>query len=381
MIRIAKSSLSSLLTIITFLFAASAHAGWQQTFADEFDGTAVDTSVWKTIDNYGRTNRLVTGELQCYSQSLATVDNGILSLTAQPGFPVEGCSSDTGNIQYVSGQLTTTGGFRQRYGYFEVRAKMPKGQGLWPEFRVADAGNGNFLHPSEIVVDATYGSASQAIQQFNEVDDNTGMYIVNSQVQTPAVDVTADFHTYGVDWQPDVIVWYMDGVEVRRLSRTGVFGVQDGYLILNLAVGGREAGDPDATSVFPSSMQVDYVHVYARVSDGTPDVLPPGAVPPPPPPPPADDKAPRVKIILPKNGMKVKRKSVMLLAALAKDDVKVTSLTFSVNGQDICTTHHALEVCLWRVPADKNVTDYEITATATDAAGNQGTDSVMIKAK
>lgn len=375
MIRVYKY----LIAITLILFAASsAHAGWQQTFADEFDGTSLSNN-WLYVDYWGTQSRLLTGEKSCYLSSQVSLSGGSVYLTAVPGTVADCPPQDVSNIQYLSGQISTTTSFRQAYGYFEVRAKMPKGKGLWPEFRLHRVGGTLPPKGPEIVVAQTYGSANQALQQYDAVDDldNVTQH-VNSLVTT--ADLSADFHFYGVDWQPGMLIWYFDGVEVYRYAGTDVYA-DPMYMLLNLTVGANVTGDPDASTVFPASMVVDYVHVYARVNDGQPDTLPPTAAPTEPPPK-VDKIAPKIAIILPFNGMTVKRNSSIILAAAAIDNVKVTSISFSVNGTTMCSvTNKSIDICTWKVPAATNVSVYTIIATAKDSAGNVGTATIKVNAK
>ena len=73
-------------------------------------------------------------------------------------------------------------------------------------------------------------------------------------------DFSQSFHTYAIDWQPNALVWYVDGVE--RYRWTGAKPNQAMYPILNLAIGGNWPGAPDASTVFPADFVVDYIRVY-----------------------------------------------------------------------------------------------------------------------
>lgn len=75
-------------------------------------------------------------------------------------------------------------------------------------------------------------------------------------------DFTADFHTFAVDWRPDGIKWYVDGIERHQWKGQADFGPM--YVILNLAIGGHWDGNADATTPLPSVMEIDYVRVYQR---------------------------------------------------------------------------------------------------------------------
>jgi beta-glucanase (GH16 family) len=91
-------------------------------------------------------------------------------------------------------------------------------------------------------------------------------------------DFTSKFSTFGLDWRPGLLIWYVDGRETFRISSPDVTS-KSMYLQLNLAVGGQWPGNPDQATPFPSSMAIDYVRVYKRVSDGVPDELPPAYTP------------------------------------------------------------------------------------------------------
>jgi beta-glucanase (GH16 family) len=77
-------------------------------------------------------------------------------------------------------------------------------------------------------------------------------------------DFPARWHTFAVDWKPDAIVWYVDGVERRRFTDASVIPNEPMYLLLSLAVGGDWPGPPDSTTPFPSSMKIDYVRVWQQ---------------------------------------------------------------------------------------------------------------------
>jgi beta-glucanase (GH16 family) len=77
-----------------------------------------------------------------------------------------------------------------------------------------------------------------------------------------AQDMTADFHTYAIDWQPGSLKWLIDG-KVTQQTTSNVPNVSI-FLIMNLAVGGNWPGDPIAATKFPPEMIVDYVKVWQR---------------------------------------------------------------------------------------------------------------------
>ncbi len=82
-------------------------------------------------------------------------------------------------------------------------------------------------------------------------------------METAGVDFSSEFHTYGVEWRPGTLIFYVDGVEQRRVSDPNV-SAQDMYIILNTAVGGWWPGSPDESTEFPSRYEIDYVRAYQR---------------------------------------------------------------------------------------------------------------------
>jgi beta-glucanase (GH16 family) len=83
-------------------------------------------------------------------------------------------------------------------------------------------------------------------------------------------DFSADWHIFGVDWEPDALVWYVDGIERMRVTDAAAITGKPSYLVLDLAVGGARAGAPDASTPLPGDYLVDYVRVWDRFADPHP---------------------------------------------------------------------------------------------------------------
>ncbi len=77
-------------------------------------------------------------------------------------------------------------------------------------------------------------------------------------------DFSANYHIFGVDWEPGAITWYVDGVERYRFTNTAYISNEPMYVLLNLAVGGDWPGSPDASTVFPNYFDVDYVRIWQK---------------------------------------------------------------------------------------------------------------------
>jgi beta-glucanase (GH16 family) len=92
------------------------------------------------------------------------------------------------------------------------------------------------------------------------LSENDQKHVVGSQWQGP--DFSQDWHVFALDWRPDALVWFVDGVERWRFTDASAIPAESMYLLINLAVGGEWPGSPDATTVFPSLLLVDYVRVW-----------------------------------------------------------------------------------------------------------------------
>jgi beta-glucanase (GH16 family) len=164
-----------------------------------------------------------------------------------------------GTYPYYSGRLDTHGHFTQLYGYFEAECKLPAGKGLWPAFWLLPA---DMAWPPEIDVFEVLGhEPSRVYQTLHWHDPAPNGDHKSAYVDTQGIDTT-EWHTYGVNWRPGLVDFYIDGV-ARKSFITPADMKKPMYLILNLAVGGSWPGNPDADTVFPAEMRVRSVRAWA----------------------------------------------------------------------------------------------------------------------
>ncbi|MEP6667873.1 MAG: glycoside hydrolase family 16 protein [Chthoniobacter sp.] len=228
--------------------------GYHLAWSDEFDGTNLDLTKWQT--NYApKVHPLgCNGELQAYAPENAIVRDGKLRLRADHS-PREG-------MAYTSGMVASHDKFSQHYGWFETRVKLPHGRGLWPAFWLLPESR---QWPPEIDIMEHKGSLLNHVWlTVHRPQPNTWRPKSDGQEWT-GPDFTADFHTFAVDWRPDRVAWFVDGIERHQSRADADFGPM--YVILNLAVGGQWDGNPDGDTPFPATMEIDYVRVY-RLPDG-----------------------------------------------------------------------------------------------------------------
>jgi beta-glucanase (GH16 family) len=185
-------------------------------------------------------------------------NNGVLTITAAPTSP--SVAPYINNMPYTSGLLTSYGSFAQTYGYWEIGAQVPKGDGLLPAFWLLPEDQS---YPPEVdVMEMLGGDPSTVYNSFHGEDG------VDSGRATHTGDLSTGFHTFGFDWSPSTMTWYVDGQPTYVLA-TPAYMDKPMYMLIDLAVGGNWPGSPDATTPFPASLNIDYVHVYSDPAAAT----------------------------------------------------------------------------------------------------------------
>ena len=168
--------------------------------------------------------------------------------------------------RYTSGLITTQFSFSQTYGYFEVRAKLPVGQGLWPAFWLLPADK---TWPPEVDAFEAFGGPSPSgeggVNLIHYASHATDANNSCGSWHNVGVNITQGFHTYGVDVEPQGITYYFDGVAYAHCAPNPELD-KPLYLLINLAVGGPGSwpGPPTVSTTFPAYLQIDYVRVYQK---------------------------------------------------------------------------------------------------------------------
>ena len=251
---------------------------WAIVWADEFAGDELDFSKWeKEENNYGGGNN----ERQAYrtDRKYCFVKDGLLNIAV---YRDAHTTSDGKKQPYSSARLRTQKRGDWKYGRFEVRAKLPKGQGIWPAVWMlpTESKYGGWAAGGEIDILESRGSAvhetTGAIHFGGAWPRNT--YLAHSYT-FPKQDAAEAFHVYAVEWSADEIKWFVDGKlckarkksewfsEVAKKNQRAPFD-QPFHLIVNVAVDGRffektdQRADLLSPDAFPQTMQVDYIRVY-----------------------------------------------------------------------------------------------------------------------
>jgi beta-glucanase (GH16 family) len=187
------------------------------------------------------------------------VQNGILSIIASRTPPA--LKSVLFDNEYVSGILTSQSRFSQKYGYFEIRAKIPLGTGVWPAFwMLADDGG----WPPEVDVIEGRGERPGDLVMTTHWRIRPSGIIESCGFDFSLPTASSEFHDYGVLWAPDRLVYYIDRKPVSDIKVP--MGFDDPmYMIINLAMGSKffgGVGAVDAESPNSVAFEIDMVSAY-----------------------------------------------------------------------------------------------------------------------
>jgi beta-glucanase (GH16 family) len=230
-------------------------------WSDEFNGAAgtqPDTGKWTQDTGAGQ-----NGELETYTNGANTAMDGNGDLVIEARKEVNG--------QYTSGRINTSDHFNFTYGHVEARIKVSGTQGLWPAFWLLGS---NFKtgtpwpNCGEIDIMEHVGKVADSVYSTLHAPAYNGGNGYGSPYTVAGSDFAADFHTYAVDWDSSRMTFSVDGHAFFTADRSTVEQTRGPwvydhpfYIILNNAVGGDWPGSPDASSVFPQRMLIDYVRV------------------------------------------------------------------------------------------------------------------------
>jgi beta-glucanase (GH16 family) len=295
--------LAVLIAPMLLLQAEPALPGWKLVWSDEFESKEIDKAKWdfdlgNGFFNYDANtwiNGWGNGELQYYTREPenAFVKDGMLHIRAIKE-SYHGCG-------YTSARLKTRKRdgselFSKKYGRFEFRAKLPTGQGIWSALWLLPQADkyGTWASSGEIdVVEAKGQAPTKVLGTLHYGARWPSNTHSGKDYELPAGGSIADFHVYALEWAPGQMSWSVDDkvYATQRFwwsssKRNGEQGTkpsqeadlnpwpapfdQPFYIVMNVAVGGKFLGNPEATTKFPAEMVVDFVRVYDKVGGYAP---------------------------------------------------------------------------------------------------------------
>ena len=236
------------------------------TFEDNFDTDGpVDAASWNIEMGIGD-NGWGNNELQYYTDRPENikVEGGMLHITAlQESFQ---------GSAYTSARINTKGKVDQQYGRFEARMQLPWGRGVWPAFWLLGSNIDEVSWPQcgEIDIMEYRGQNPSTLIGTVHGPGYSAGESVSKEYNLDADRFDTGFHIFGIEWGPDYINFYVDDVLYNQITPEDVDGewVYDHpfFILLNVAVGGNFVGPPNANTVFPQTLLVDYVRVYSRTN-------------------------------------------------------------------------------------------------------------------
>lgn len=239
--------------------------GYQLFWHDEFEETLSEDWTYDLRDGCPFLCGWGNNELQFYRKENGQIRDGNFVITAK--------KEKAGNKDYTSARIKTQGKMTFQFGRVDIRAKLPKGQGLWPSFWTLGENYGRIGWPESGEIDIMEMIGGDQNGRDNTVHgtlhwSHNGYHATKGGEIKLANGIFNDgYHVFSIIWTKDRITWLLDGKQYHMMNITpdtmDEFRTPH-FLILNLAVGGNWPGSPDASTVFPQEMLIDYVRIFQK---------------------------------------------------------------------------------------------------------------------
>ena len=229
--------IAPLLLLLCCAFASSAQKKADTLFFENFNGKTLDRSVWNVEVN----NKADNNEQQAYADSarIIIIDNG--QLTVKPIYHPGYSQNRVKMNDFVSGRINTRDKYEFIYGNITARMRVTAGEGLWPAVWLL--GKGRWPDAGEIDIMETVGDPTWASNAIHGPTYHGNTPLLSRNTFEAGTDVT-QWHTYGVNIQPDLITFSIDDKVTYTVTKamvekygTWVFDNKK-YILLNLALGG-----------------------------------------------------------------------------------------------------------------------------------------------
>jgi beta-glucanase (GH16 family) len=241
------------------------YTGYEKVWQDEFNGTSLDLTSWGfDVGGGGWGNN----ELQYYTNNRPEnifLQNGKLIIEAR--------KETFQGRDYTSSRILTKGKKEFTFGRIDIRAKLPTGKGLWPALWMLGKKIDQTGWPAcgEIDIMELVGKEPNKVHATTHWGANTASRQYLTTTYTLSSGIFADkFHVFSIVWEADNMEFFMDDISYNKFNKSKVGSAaypfnEPFFLIFNVAVGGDWPGSPDASTVFPQRMAVDYVRVFKKL--------------------------------------------------------------------------------------------------------------------
>jgi beta-glucanase (GH16 family) len=244
----------------------TSYPGYTLAWSDEFN-TSFDNNSWTAESGDGCPGLCGWGnnELEYY---MAPPGN----LFFQDGkMVIEARAEAYGGKNYTSSRIKTAGKRSFKFGRVDIRAILPKGKGIWPAFWMMPQDNvyGNWPKSGEIDILELVGHEANKAYATVHFGPGPGSTNISRGYSLPAGVFNDQFHVFSMEWEQDQMKFYIDDNLYSTVTKADLgannypFNEQF-YFIMNLAVGGNWPGAPDASTVFPQWLIVDYIRIYQK---------------------------------------------------------------------------------------------------------------------
>jgi hypothetical protein len=232
-------------------------------WSDEFTGSSINATNWGFDLGAGGWGN---NELQNYTSrpENARIVNGMLVVEAR--------RENLGGAAFTSARLKTQG--KRSFGintWVEARINAPEGQGIWPAFWMLGNSISTVGWPSCGEIDIMEIQGQNPTVNFGTMHwaESAGQHVSFGGQFNSSTSLTAGFHTFAISRTGSTIRWYVDRVQYHEANIAGGINSTSEFqapffIILNVAVGGNFVGSPNASTVFPQQMEVDWVRVWGN---------------------------------------------------------------------------------------------------------------------
>ena len=259
-------------------------AGWTLTFHDEFDRPQLNDIYWYPAYRSGRVeylNRCHLEQRWVDHNAHYVIEDSLLKLRIAETLPfrpepshqcVSCITTSDHRIGATPDRYRVLSKFSQKYGRFEIRCRMPRGEGLMSAF---------WLHQvdparQEYTIDGRRKSLEAGALEI-DIFEQQGRYIANTEskvdlnvhftedghyLHTLHADVSRDFHVWAMEWEPERIRWYFDGEVMESLE--GRTPREEMFILIALFQYSGWIGTVDPDLVYPKDFEIDYVRVYQK---------------------------------------------------------------------------------------------------------------------
>ncbi|MBT3243087.1 MAG: glycoside hydrolase family 16 protein [Bacteroidetes bacterium] len=240
------------------------YEGYELVWNDEFDGDIIQSTNWKFEIGTGCPNcGWGNNELEYYRRENAWIENGVLSIEAK--------EEKYKGMDYTSARLITKNLRSFKYGRIDIRALLPRGQGIWPALwmlgnNISSAG---WPECGEIDIMEMIGGGGRDNTSHGTLHwDASGNHAsIGDSYTVQSSTLSGEYHVFSIVWMESSITWFVNNEEFYSVNITPAEMSefhQEFFIIMNLAVGGNWPGSPDSSTIFPQKMKVDYVRVFQK---------------------------------------------------------------------------------------------------------------------